>query len=210
MKPLKEIAGIEFVKFYERSNDAVITSRDLSEIFKKQHKNILQKIDSLKKRNPDVFTGLKIQPSYYKDRSGKKSKQYLLGRDAFMWFGMSFTGRRADNFRFKIIQAFNAMENWIQYRLEAKDYYKELCSVLLDNRQRAGKLTKPFHYANESRMINKIITGKHAPLNREEMTAEQLEILDELLQADATMLLLDMPYKERKEKLQKLFWRLTQ
>ena len=70
MKELKE------VNVYEENSEIVTTSRNVAEVFGKEHKNVLQSIESLMSED-----GLKNQPifqeSTYKDVYGRDKKMYL-------------------------------------------------------------------------------------------------------------------------------------
>jgi len=199
MKLIKNIEND--LVFLTRKKDAVTTSRVLAERFGKLHKNVLQKIDELKKRSPEVFTELNIRRSYYKDSSGKRNKEYLLNRDAFLWFAMSFTGKSADRFRADFIKSFNAMEEWIKTRLENSLEYGLMSATLQEVRRLQGKETKNHHYSNEARMINWALTGKFSKLDRESLAAEELDLLLELQKRNAVLLGAGMDYGSRKESL---------
>ncbi len=197
---LKAIDGIDLVRLAAK-RDAVTTSRMLAEKFGKRHKNVLQKIDALKDRSPDVFTELKIQPSTYTDDSGKRNKEYLLNRDAFLWFAMSFTGKRADKFRADFIKAFNAMEEWIKTRLKNSLEYQVMSETLHEVRQLHGKETKAHHYSNEARLINWALTGKFTSLDRASLSADELDLLLDLQKRNSVLIGAGMPYQDRKESL---------
>ena len=161
----------------------------------------MQKIDAFKKRSPDVFAELKIQPSAYTDESGKRNKEYLLARDAFLWFAMSFTGKRADRFRADFIQAFNAMEAWIRTRLKNSIEYQVMAETLQEVRNLQGKETKKHHYSNEARLINWALTGKYTSLDRTSLLADDLDLLLALQQRNSVLIGAGMPYQDRKEAL---------
>ncbi len=201
MAKLEMIEGIEHVFFKARGKEAVTTSRELARVFGKRHDNVLRKIDELKKRNPDVFVALKIEGSYYIGENGARTKEYLLNRDAFMWFGMSFTGKEADVFRLKIIEAFNAMEDWIKRRVEDSVEYRLMCSTLKATRDLEGKKTKSHHYSNEARMINWVLKGEFAGFDRNLFTLDELDLLLELQERNAVLIGAGMPYKCRKAAL---------
>ena len=197
---LKVIDGIDLVRL-TASRDAVTTSRVLADKFGKRHDNVLQKIGGLKKRSPDVFTRLKIKGSTYIDDSGKRNKEYLLNRDAFLWFAMSFTGKRADKFRADFIDAFNAMEEWIKTRLKNSLEYQVMSETLYEVRHLHGKETKAHHYSNEARLINWALTGKFTSLDRASLPADDLDLLLDLQKRNSVLIGAGMPYQDRKESL---------
>lgn len=187
--------------FLTRNKNAVTTSRVLADRFGKRHKNVLQKIDALKDRSPNVFTELKIQLSTYIDHSGKRNKEYLLNRDAFLWFAMSFTGKRADKFRADFIKAFNAMELWIKERIANSIEYRLMSETLQEVRKLQGKSTEKHHYSNEARLINWAMTGRFSAIDRTNLSAADLDLLLALQQRNSVLIGAGMAYRDRKESL---------
>ena len=102
---------------------AVTTSLILAEAFGKQHKHVLEAISSKINSAENLAQYKKMfAESTYTDRSGKQNKMYYLNRDGFTFIAMGFTGRKADEFKLKYIDAFNRMEEQIkqqpaQYKL---------------------------------------------------------------------------------------------
>ena len=89
---------------------AVTTSLEVARYFGKQHKNVLQSIESIKADLPEDFTELNFQLSEYEDSTGRKLPAYELTRDAFTLLAMGFTGKTALAFKLAYIEAFNRME----------------------------------------------------------------------------------------------------
>lgn len=94
---------------------AVTTSLVLSEAFGKQHKHVLEAISSkINSAENSAQYKKMFAESTYTDRSGKQNKMYYLNRDGFTFIAMGFTGRKADEFKLKYIEAFNRMEEQIR------------------------------------------------------------------------------------------------
>ncbi len=103
----------ELVIMYDRQ--AVTTSLILAEAFEKQHKNVIQAIEA--KIEPAENSARYKQMFYegiYTDKKGEQRKMYYLNRDGFTFIAMGFTGRKADEFKLKYIDAFNKMEEQIR------------------------------------------------------------------------------------------------
>lgn len=98
-----------------KNQQAVTTSLVVAEAFEKNHKDVMRaisnKFDSAQNcaQYKKMFT-----PGFYQDTSGKKNKMYYMNRDGFTFIAMGFTGRKADEFKLKYIQAFNKMEEYIK------------------------------------------------------------------------------------------------
>lgn len=91
---------------------AVTTSLAIAEHFSKQHKNVIQKIQSLECSSE--FNGLNFKPVEYTDAKGERRPCYQITRDGFAFLAMGFTGKRAAQFKEAYITAFNAMESALQ------------------------------------------------------------------------------------------------
>jgi len=86
----------------------VTSSRKVAEYFGKDHKNVLQSIQSLP-CSPE-FTELNFQPSEYTDSTGRKLPEYLLTKNGFMFLVMGFTGAKAAKLKEAYIAEFDRME----------------------------------------------------------------------------------------------------
>lgn len=91
---------------------AVTSSLKVAEIFNKNHQHILETIDKLTVGNPTV-KDLFYQSSYINSR-GREYRQVFMGKDGFTLLGMSFTGKKALQFKLDYIKAFNSMEEQIK------------------------------------------------------------------------------------------------
>lgn len=98
--------------FISTLNGQLITSSLLvAEAFKREHKNILQRIESLD--IPDSFLSANFSAHNQKVTFGKggqrDSKVYRMTKDGFMLLVMGFTGKRAMDIKIAYINAFNRM-----------------------------------------------------------------------------------------------------
>jgi len=89
---------------------AMVSSREIAEHFGKRHANVIRAIENSSKYEEFLREG-KIKISEYKVEGNNKSyKMYLLDRDTFTFYVMSFTGEKADNWKLDYIDAFNQMK----------------------------------------------------------------------------------------------------
>lgn len=125
-------------------NDGVVlvSSRDIAVRFNKQHKDVLRTIEnkikvSAKLRSPQYFI-----ESEYIDKSNRKSKEYLMTRDGFSFIVMGFTGKEADEWKLKYIEAFNKMEAQLKAQNEKSlpTTYKQALIQLLEQVEQNEKL----------------------------------------------------------------------
>ncbi|MHB8370452.1 MAG: Rha family transcriptional regulator [Leptospirales bacterium] len=90
----------------------VTSSRKVAEYFGKDHKNVLQSIQTLP--CSPKFTELNFQPSEYTDSTGRKLPEYLLTKNGFVFLVMGFTGARAASLKEAYIAEFDRMEETIR------------------------------------------------------------------------------------------------
>lgn len=87
------------------------TSRNIAEVFEKEHKIVMRDIRNILASNPDVdFNGYNFVPVEYTDAKGQKRPEYLLTRDGAMMLIMSYTGPKAMAIKTAYIRRFNEME----------------------------------------------------------------------------------------------------
>lgn len=98
-----------------KDQQAVTTSLQVAEVFGKNHRDVLEiiqnKINSAE--NSAQYDSMFAQGEY-KDKSGKRNKMYYMNRDGFTFIAFGFTGKKADEFKLKYIEAFNNMEKAIK------------------------------------------------------------------------------------------------
>jgi Rha family phage regulatory protein len=93
---------------------AVTTSRKIAETFGKNHKEVLRDIENL--RCSKEFTQRNFALSSYKDKSGKKNKEFEVSKDGVVMLIMGYTGLKAMQFKESYINAFNQMEEVLTKR----------------------------------------------------------------------------------------------
>ena len=89
-----------------------VSSLQVAEHFKKQHKHVLDAIENIKAENSAV-TPMFIE-STYQAGTGKNYKCYEMTRDGFCLLVMGFTGKKALDWKLKYIDAFNQMEEQLR------------------------------------------------------------------------------------------------
>ncbi|EAK4365718.1 hypothetical protein C3268_06780 [Campylobacter coli] len=116
MEKLAVINGVD-VELEVVDNAVYTTSLSVAEVFNKNHKNIIRKINEFPKDN---FTKLNFEPSKYIDSTGRILPCYKITRDGFSLLVMGFTGEKAYKWKVEFIKAFNEMEK----RLRNIEYEK--------------------------------------------------------------------------------------
>ena len=99
-----------------QGDQVLTTSLKVAKVFGKQHKHVIEAIDNTVKILQEV-NGPDFRPvekgfilADYTDNKGEKRPMYYLNRDAFSFVVMGFTGKKAAEWKWRYIQAFNQME----------------------------------------------------------------------------------------------------
>lgn len=91
-----------------------VSSLQVAEDFEKEHRNVVQSIEELKKGVAEKSADLFIESSYQHPQNKQTYKCYNLTRDGFSLLVMGFTGKKALEWKLKYIEAFNLMEQKIR------------------------------------------------------------------------------------------------
>lgn len=116
-----------------RNRQAVTTSLAVAQAFEKNHKDVLEAIRTKisTAENPALLK-MFVEDSYTAT-NGKRNKMYYMNRDGFTFIAMGFTGRKADEFKLKYIQAFNAMEERIRNQPRLPQSPTEMLKLAIDS-----------------------------------------------------------------------------
>lgn len=170
-------------------NDAVVSSLQIAEHFGKRHKHLIRTIENAILTEPK--NGLSDSPfrkSYYKDESGKRNPLYYLTRDGFSFIVMGFTGKKAAEWKWKYISAFNAMEKVIRERLTLEWQHTraagkltrraetDVIKLLAEYAKQQGSKNADMLYIVYSRLANKAVGVK----SRETASIRELNRLEEV------------------------------
>ncbi len=101
------IINNQHVGFEVVGDQTYTTSLSIAQVFEKQHKHIIAKIEEFPN---DEFNALNFQAVKYQDKKGELRPCYNLTRDGFALLVMGFTGKKAYKWKIEYINAFNLME----------------------------------------------------------------------------------------------------
>ncbi|MCK4828472.1 phage regulatory protein/antirepressor Ant [bacterium] len=110
--------------------EPLASSRTIAHVFKKEHKDVLKAI-----RNHEIseeFRERNFTLSSYKTAQNKKKPKYLMTRDGYSMIIMSFTGKKAVEWKEKFIMAFNAMEKALLLTRRLPKTFAESLRMLAD------------------------------------------------------------------------------
>lgn len=182
------------VKIRGKKNEETLTttSRDVAEVFGKEHFNVLRDIESL--GCTERFRKLNFEVSEYKvDGNNKTYKEYVMTRDGFTLLVMGYTGEKAMQFKEAYINAFNEMEKELK-RLYAERQQWEIerakgilvRHILTDTIKMkvADSPHKRFMYPNYTKLIYKTLFGKSLKELQQEYDVKPKETIRDYLTAE--------------------------
>ena len=200
-----------------KNEQALTDSLKVAEMFEKKHKHVLEKIEKIINNSAENSAQC-FQKTRYKDASGKWNTKYLMNRDGFTFLAMGFTGKKADAWKWKYINAFNLMEKiltekatseWIETRKQGMLIRKDETSViqkLVEYAKEQGSEHSEKLYMIYSKLVNKMV----GITNRDTATNAQLNDLSTMERLIANVVLDGMKeglhykeiYKQSKERLE--------
>lgn len=96
------------------NGQAVTDSLTVSDVFGKDHKNVVRDIDNqinkLRMADEGEFIKLNFEPGIFKGANNKEGKKYNLSEDAFTLVAMSYVTPEAMKFKVKFIQEFKRIK----------------------------------------------------------------------------------------------------
>lgn len=195
---------------------AIVSSRDVADVFGKRHADVLRSIDKLIEKVSDNFAERNFARSEYKGKSGRMNREYLLTKDGTTMLVMGYNTKKAVRFKEAYIEQFNKMEKLIRNRHFAKIEYKPMTDAIKEYRENRGEKIKFYHFTNEADMLNRIVLGmtskeyreKH-DINKSEVRDHlpnwQLKAIKHLQRLNTDLIHSGLEYDDRKEILRKRF-----
>lgn len=200
----------------EKKGQPVTTSRNVADVFEKNHDDVLRSIRALEislRKIAEPNSKIVFELSNYKNR-GKKYPEYIMNRDAFSLLVMGFTGDKALCWKIEYISAFNQMESFIKSLQTAKLEFPAFTDAIME----AHEEPKHYHFSNEINMINRIVLGmdakyfkekqgldKNIPSIRPYLDAGQIEAIEALQRIDIGLIVSGMDFDSRKQLLSATF-----
>jgi Rha family phage regulatory protein len=176
--------------------------------FGRRHDNVLRTLDSL---IADGTIGrLNFEETSYTDEWNREQRMMELTERGALVAMPFIGGRNSRKGQARLVDAFLALRTALSARNEpdriaarrdAASNYSILSEMLMLVREAEGKATKPYHYANEARLINYALTGEFRSIDRDSLSASDLRILNRLEVRDSALIGMGKSYDERKAML---------
>lgn len=115
-----------------KDRQAVTSSLNLAESFEKEHKNVIQVIEfKIQSAENSAHYKKMFALGSYIDSRGREQKMYYMNRAGWTFIAVGFSGRKADSFKLKYIDAFDQMENHIKQQAQIPTTPRELALLAL-------------------------------------------------------------------------------
>ena len=105
---------VPVIDVHQNNGVLVTTSRNIAEVFHKEHYNVIRDIKAILEKCSSEFTALNFEGSEYTDPTGRKLPEYLLTKDGTTMLIMGYTGELAMKFKEAYIKRFNEMEQQLK------------------------------------------------------------------------------------------------
>lgn len=170
---------------YLKNDEAVCDSLLVAEKFGKRHAHVIEKIEKILADDSTENSAQCFKQTSYKDETGKQNKMYLMNRDGFTFLVMGFTGKKANEWKWNYIHAFNTMESilreksteaWLETRQQGKLTRRaetDVIQKLVEYAKEQGSDHADMLYMTYSKLANKMAGVK----SRDEATVNQLNNL---------------------------------
>lgn len=160
------------LKFRDLENEIVFVKKDhvftdsktIANEFGRRHDNIIRLIEECISdlQNVDTEHNLTFEEMVTKSNIGSGARRntitYNLNRDAFMFLMMKMQGKKADEYKIRFIQAFNAMEQWIKDRAVGRGVRLSMTDSIKDYLPESPN--KKFKYKHFTDLVYKKVLGK--------------------------------------------------
>ena len=103
-----------------QEGEVFTTSRQIAELFEKEHRNVLRAIRLLE--CDEEFSALNYELTDFIDKNGDSRPEYLISKDGMVFLVMGFTGKQAAQFKLLYIRAFNWMAKQIRIAHELTNW----------------------------------------------------------------------------------------
>jgi Rha family phage regulatory protein len=200
--PSKNVASDNLVEI--RNGNPMVSSLKVAEIFGRKHSAVMRSIRTVLVEQ----LGECVAASTYKDTQGKDRSMYWLDEREALVIMPFLGGKNAMQGQVKLVDAYLAYHraaeqkkdpDWKVIRDETKVGFKWMADTLKEQREASGKETKSFHYSNEARLVNSVLSGRFEGLKRDSLSASDLKLVGDLQRYNATLIAQDIPYQKRKE-----------
>ena len=188
----KFFCATDLLKYYNSSNG---TNKVIAEFW--SNKGVQDFLEALAADiNLNVGKSLYLKTDLYTTKKGKVSGGTWMHPYLFVKFAMWLS----PTFEVQVIKW--VYDNLIDFRNQAGDHYKEMCSAIQERYvEFYNRKPDPLVFQKEARLINKLTFGDERDRTRNEATEKQLELINKLQIANIKLIKSGISKEERIGKL---------
>ena len=182
----------------------VVSSLTIAVEFGRPHFRVLKSIKKLVDKGT-LTTGVAV--SSWTDTTGRNNTLYLLDERSALIAMPFIGGAKAEQGQTRLVDAYlwyrsNFANPPRQNLLAAKRAaHHPMMDALVECREEQGKLTATHHFTNENRLCNGVVTGNFRALDEQALDNEQLNLLTQVRERNAALLVAGLDYDTRKARL---------
>lgn len=177
---------VPVIDVHQNNGVLVTTSRNIAEVFHKEHYNVIRDIKAILEKCSPEFNALNFEGVTYKDTKGEERPEYLLTKDGTTMLIMGYTGELAIKFKEAYIKRFNEMEQQLKEKRQEPaitvmtlDQKVSLTKIILEcagikGNQLALALDKGVRTDTGSSLLDWSGTQLEAPIQEQLATPTQL------------------------------------
>lgn len=198
---------VPIIDVHQNNGVLVTTSRNIAEVFGKEHYNVLKDIRAILGKCSPEFNAVNFEGVTYKDTKGEERPEYLLTKDGTTMLVMGYTGELAMKFKEAYIKRFNEMEQQLKEKQQEPaltvmtlDQKVSLTKIILEcagitGNQLALALDKGVRTDTGSSLLNWSGTQLEAPIQEQLATPTQLGRLIGISARKVNILLEELGYQ---------------
>ncbi len=191
-----------------RRGEAVTDSLAIAREFRRRHDNVMQTVATLIEKG--TIGVLEIKETSYIDKWNRAQRCIELTERGALIAMPFIGGRNSRAGQVRLVDAFLVLRDrlaektstaWGDTRKQAAASYRFMSQALEMVRADDGKNTGIYHYANEAKLLNWVLTGKFLGMDRANLPQAELALLEALEVRNAMLLARGASYIERKQAL---------
>jgi len=202
----QEIAGVIEI----RRSKPMVSSLKIADLFERNHRDVLR---AIRKELAEEISLRKIAQSETTNSRGKSIPVFWLDERQALIVMPFLGGQKSREGQRKLVDAYlyyrDAYANPPRAEIirAKRDASRLLTDSIIDWRAFEGKDTDARHYMSEQKLCNWAITGQFSKLDETTLSNEDVDLLREVRETNAALIVAGMAYSDRKAAIARLVMR---
>lgn len=182
----------------------MVSSLKIAELFDRPHRNVLI---AIRKELGHDGGEHKLLLTSYIDVQGKSRPAYYLSEEQALYIMPWIGGRKSREGQRLLVKAYlYYRDNYaepprLSLLKEKRSAHLPMQDALKELRDEMGKETETYHYQNENRLCNGIVTGKYKTIDEKQLSNEDVTMLEKVRRRNESLIMAGLLYDERKKRL---------